>query len=747
MASGTGQYLGGRYELLGLIGAASLGQVWGVRLRGSDDLSDEPVLAALVLRADLSDDADVVGRFVGLRGTLLGLDHPGLVRVVDLVADDGRLAFVMEFMPGGSLSDALAGLGTVPAWQALALGCQVLDGLAYAHGLGLVHGDVRTSGVLLGRGGVAAPDEVKLSGLGVSTAVGGGIASSAYMAPELFTGEAASPASDVYGVGVVLYELLGGHTPFGRTDESGFSGFRQVLDTPPVLPVASSVWTLLETMLAKDPAARPTAEEAADRLWSLLGSVEGCPALPVQPEPVWADDNAVAPELPPEFDTGIFRPAAVAGAGAAAALAGSAAVGASAAALTSTASLSAARTAALASSDLADSSDAGWPSDSPIGQDATDGPGGFGNDSGSGPGGNSSDGGPGGNGSGGRPASPESESDEPRKKRPAWLLPVTGALATILILGGATGLAAASGFFDIPTATSSAPSTAGVPVQNAYQGGAYQGDPTDLDGLDPNATDPNATDPNATDPNATDPNATDPNATDPNATTVPPTCGNCTTGQNGQSTSNGQPAANNNSGAGSTKATSGPTSAPTYGPSAPTGSSTVGTLPKTSTTSTTSKSPSTSTTTTTTTTSRPPSTSTTTTTSKPPSTSTTTTTTSKPPSSSTEITIKPNIVSAGASPASGSTSTKFTLTVITSGPMSELVFTLTDNSGVYRLSSAGVMSPAAWNNTASASVSADKKTWTVSNLTMSSGKRVFTVTAYDPNGALAGVTTFTVNVS
>jgi len=79
--------------------------------------------------------------------------------------------------------------------------------------------------------------------------------------------------------------------------------------------------------------------------------------------------------------------------------------------------------------------------------------------------------------------------------------------------------------------------------------------------------------------------------------------------------------------------------------------------------------------------------------------------------------------------------------------MSELVFTLTDNSGVYRLSSAGVMSPAAWNNTASASVSADKKTWTVSNLTMSSGKRVFTVTAYDPNGALAGVTTFTVNVS
>ncbi|MCL2490050.1 MAG: serine/threonine protein kinase [Propionibacteriaceae bacterium] len=290
--------LGSRYELVERIGSGATGQVWRARVvpvASSRRPKQVPDVAAKLLRGDLITDPDVVRRFIQERSVVMGLDHPGIVKVVDMVAEGDRLAIVMELMPGGPLSEHLSRVGTLPAGVAVTICGVVLDGLCYAHGKGVLHRDVKPSNVLLGADGLASPESARLSDFGIAALmdergvhVTGLVGSPAYMPPELFTTGVVSAASDVYAAGVMLYELLAGRTPFAGAGTSQTVAFRHVTAAAPVLPVDGRLWRVVEGMLAKDPVKRLSAQGAAEALRSLPGEALSTPALPVQVTPDWA---------------------------------------------------------------------------------------------------------------------------------------------------------------------------------------------------------------------------------------------------------------------------------------------------------------------------------------------------------------------------------------------------------------------------------------------------------------------------
>lgn len=278
--------LGSRYELLDLLGTGAMGEVWRARDRESGE-----ELAAKVLRAEYARDTEIVTRFIQERSILMGLRHPNIVRVHDLVVEGDRLGILMELVEGGDLRGRLRARGTLPADEAVAATCAVLDGLAEAHARGCLHRDVKPDNALLA-GAVGEPGAVKLSDFSIarlaqeSTVMATGLLGTpGYMPPELFVHGQFSAASDVYAAGVLLYELLAGRTPFAGPGTAHTIGNRHVTAQPPRLPVDEELWHVVATMLAKDPRVRLGASATAAALRGLPDAVLERPALPVQPHP------------------------------------------------------------------------------------------------------------------------------------------------------------------------------------------------------------------------------------------------------------------------------------------------------------------------------------------------------------------------------------------------------------------------------------------------------------------------------
>ena len=268
----TGEALGASYRFGERVGSGAVGEVWTVIS------TDGRTLAAKVLRPEHADDPSLVERFVRERSVLLGLQDSHIVTVRDMVVEGPRLAIVMDYVAGGSLRDALKGAGPLPPKDALNVAAEVFDALAVAHARGVTHRDIKPDNVLLARPWPdCGPGDVRVSDFGISDVVGGRIRQTTgligtpqYMPPELISQGRSGPPGDVYSTGVLLYELLAGRTPFAGPGTDFSVAYRHVSSRPPRIPVDDAVWDVLDGLLSKDPAQRPTARVAASRLRRLV---------------------------------------------------------------------------------------------------------------------------------------------------------------------------------------------------------------------------------------------------------------------------------------------------------------------------------------------------------------------------------------------------------------------------------------------------------------------------------------------
>lgn len=290
----TGEALGASYRFSGRVGSGAVGEVWTVTAA-----ADGRTLAAKVLRPEHADDPSLVERFVRERSVLLALQDPRIVMVRDMVVEGPRLAIIMDYVPGGSLRDALQQeAGAVRPEDALNVTAEVFDALAAAHARGVTHRDIKPDNVLLARPwSERGQGDVRVSDFGIADVVGerirqttGLIGTPQYMPPELISQGRSGPPGDVYSAGVLLYELLAGRTPFAGPGTDFSVAYRHVSAQPPRIPVTDAVWNMLDRLLAKDPDQRPTAREAASTLRRLAPGLAGAAPLALAEAPADFDD-------------------------------------------------------------------------------------------------------------------------------------------------------------------------------------------------------------------------------------------------------------------------------------------------------------------------------------------------------------------------------------------------------------------------------------------------------------------------
>jgi serine/threonine-protein kinase len=297
--------IGSRYTAHQILGRGSAGTVW---------LGEGPEgpVAIKLLREDLASDQELVGRFVQERTALLGLDHPHVVAVRDLVVDGNDLALVMDLVRGTDLRTRLDRERRLAPEAAVAIVADVADGLAAAHGAGVVHRDVKPENVLLDMQGPLGPGgshPALLTDFGVAKLIDSPrrtratkiIGTPDYLAPEIIEGLPPRAAVDIYALATVLYELLAGFTPFGG-GHPGAVLRRHVTETVVPLPgIPEELWQLLVQCLAKAPASRLRASELGARLREQLPLLAGMPPLDVdEPDGESAEDAPEGGEAPAE---------------------------------------------------------------------------------------------------------------------------------------------------------------------------------------------------------------------------------------------------------------------------------------------------------------------------------------------------------------------------------------------------------------------------------------------------------------
>lgn len=267
-ASGSGddEVIDGRYRLVHSLGRGGVAEVY--------EAVDERLARRVAVKLFRGDAAEELQRHESEMRTLAQLDHPALVTVYD-AGDDGRRPFlVMQLVEGTTLANELARYGKIPSEQVAEWGQTLASGLAYVHGQGIIHRDVKPANVLVGRDG-----RVHLADFGIArlvdaahvTRAGEIVGTPSYFAPEQVAGEPVGPAADVYALALVLLECLTGRKAFeGTALEVAMARLARDPDVPDDL---SPGWRmLLMGMLSRVPASRPLAAEVADRLGELTGS-------------------------------------------------------------------------------------------------------------------------------------------------------------------------------------------------------------------------------------------------------------------------------------------------------------------------------------------------------------------------------------------------------------------------------------------------------------------------------------------
>jgi eukaryotic-like serine/threonine-protein kinase len=257
-----------------------MGTVWE-----AEDLVLRRGVAVKILAQPLCGNPAIAARFEREAQAAGRLTHPNIAQVFDYGQDDTCPFIVLELIPGSTLRQLLETRGHFPAEEVAAIGAQMAAALAAAHAEGIVHRDVKPGNVMV------APDGwVKVMDFGIADAVwlepitdtGTIMTTAKYISPEGATGSGATAASDVYSLGVVLYELLAGRPPF-ETDSPFAVAHAHAYEIPPPLDLLApdaprELREIVESAMRKDPRERPGAAELA----AALGSA---PATEVTPAP------------------------------------------------------------------------------------------------------------------------------------------------------------------------------------------------------------------------------------------------------------------------------------------------------------------------------------------------------------------------------------------------------------------------------------------------------------------------------
>jgi hypothetical protein len=252
-----GAVLANRYRIVALAGRGGMGEVYR-----ADDQRLGQTVALKFLPVSLEDDPDARNRLIAEVRNARTVSHPNVCRVYDVAELEGRYFLTMEYIDGEDLASLLRRIGRLPAPKALEVARQLCAGLAAAHDRGLLHRDLKPANVMLdGRG------QVRIADFGLATESGPGESPSdfagtiAYMAPERFQGQPATVQSDLYALGLILYETYTGQRPF-RADTRG-EWQRAHSDSTPVSPsdliseIEPAVERALMRCLEKSPSKRP----------------------------------------------------------------------------------------------------------------------------------------------------------------------------------------------------------------------------------------------------------------------------------------------------------------------------------------------------------------------------------------------------------------------------------------------------------------------------------------------------------
>ena len=307
------ELLAGRYELGALLGRGGMGEV----VEASDRRLERRV-AVKLLPADVVDPVARL-RFLDEARSGARFTHPHAVAVYDAGQSGDWLYLVMELVEGPSLAEVITEQGRLPAAEAARIAGAVLDALGAAHGAGVVHRDVKPGNVLLGPGGA-----VKLADFGIAkrlddtvadrTVAGQFVGTPRYLAPEQLMGERATPASDVYATGVLLFEMLAGRPPFDGDHAIAIALSHRDAPVPALATAAPgtppALAAAVERALAKDPAERfpsAAAMAAAVRASAAAAGTAGPPVVAVAATPRSAADVApAATEVLPTSGSGLM---------------------------------------------------------------------------------------------------------------------------------------------------------------------------------------------------------------------------------------------------------------------------------------------------------------------------------------------------------------------------------------------------------------------------------------------------------
>ena len=277
--------LGSAYILDEVIGSGVQGTVW----KGRKEDSDQP-LAFKILRRDLTSEPGVVDAFLRERETLRRITSPNVIEVHDIVAENGTLGLVMDYVDGGDLDDLIRSRGALEPAMIAYLGANIAAGVGAVHAAGVVHGDIKPANILIDSS--TTPGTPKIADFGIAricdstaatrTAVGMGTL--VYMAPEASAGVPPSPTKDVYALGIVLYQLACGVPPFVGSPAYLVKMHSQMAPGRPA-GIPDPLWDLISRMLDKDPAKRPSVLEVYQTLAPLTTALAGRPAAPTLTEP------------------------------------------------------------------------------------------------------------------------------------------------------------------------------------------------------------------------------------------------------------------------------------------------------------------------------------------------------------------------------------------------------------------------------------------------------------------------------